>query len=64
MALTKSAYKYETPYRVPCEIFQTWTNVTVTLRMGAVTMRLNICNIKHYNTPNVQGRDPAQEVQT
>ena len=51
MTLTKSAYKYETPYRGPYKIVQTWTNGTTTLRMGAVTMRINIRNIKPYNTP-------------
>ena len=50
MTLTKSAYKYETPYGVPYKKFQTWTNGTATLRMGAVTMILNIHNIKPYNT--------------
>ena len=59
MTLTKSAYKYETPYRGPYKIVQTWKNGTVALRMGAVTMRLNICNIKPYNNLVVQGRDPT-----
>ena len=59
MTRTKSAYKYETPYRGPYEIVQTWTNDTVTIRTGAVTMRINIRNIKPYNTLNAQGQDPA-----
>ena len=59
MKLTKSAYKYETPYRGPYKIVQTQTNGTATLRTGVVTMRLNIRNIKPYNTTNVQGRYPA-----
>ena len=59
MTRTKSAYKYKTPYRGPYEIVQTWTNDTVTLRTGAVTMIINIRNIKPYNTLNVQGQDPA-----
>ena len=58
MTLTKSEYKLKTPYRYPYEIVQTWTNVTVTLRMGAVTMRLKSHNIKPYNTPIVEGQDP------
>ena len=44
-----SAYKLKTPFRGPYEIFQTWKNGTVTLQMGSVTMRINICNIKPYN---------------
>ena len=59
MTLTKSAYKYETPYRGPYKIVQTWTNRTITLRTGLVTMIINIRNIKPYNNPNVQGQDPA-----
>ena len=59
MTITKSAYRYETPYRVPYEIFKTWTNGTITLRMGAVTMRLNIRNIKPYNNPIVEGKYPT-----
>ena len=31
MTLTKASYKYETPYKVPYKIFQTWKNITVTL---------------------------------
>ena len=50
---TKSEYKYETPYRGPYEIVQTWTNGTITLRTGAVTIIINIRNIETYNTPNV-----------
>ena len=56
---TKSEYKQETPYRGQYEIVQTWNNGTVTPRTGVVTMIFNICNIKPYNAPNVQGRDPA-----
>ena len=59
MTRTKSAYKYETSYRGPYKIVQTWTNDTVTLRTGAVTMIIIICNIKPYTTLNVQGQDPA-----
>ena len=59
MTQNKSSYKYKTPYRGPYKIFQTWTNVTVTLRTGVVTIIINICNIKPYNTPNVKGRIPA-----
>ena len=55
MVQTKSAYKYETPYRGPYKKFQTWENGTVTLIVGTVTMRIIIRNIKPYNTPNVHG---------
>ena len=64
MTLTKLAYKYKTPYRGPYKIVQTWKNGTVTLRMGAVTMRINICNIKLYNTLMVEGRYPTSKVHT
>ena len=64
MTLTKSAFKYKTPYRVPYKKFQMWTNGNVTLIMGAVTTRINIRNIKPYNTPVVEGRYPAYEVYT
>ena len=59
MTLTKSEYKYETPFRGMYIIVQTWKNGTVTLRMGAVTTRINIDNIKPYNTPILEGRDPT-----
>ena len=59
MTQTNSAYKYEIQNRGLYEIHQTWTNGTVTLRVGTVTMRINIRNIKPYNTLIVQGQDPA-----
>ena len=49
---------FNAPFKGLYEIFHTWTNGTVTLRMVAVTMRINISNIKTYNNPNVEGRDP------
>ena len=64
MTQTKSAYKYETSYMGPYEIVKTWTNGTVTLRMGAVTMRINIHNTNPYNTPNVQQQYPTKELHT
>ena len=57
MTLTKSGYKYKTLYRGLYKIFQTWTNGTVTLIMGAVNTRINIRNIKPYDTPMVEVRD-------
>ena len=53
MTKDRSAYKYETPFRGLYGIFQTWTNRTVTLRMGAVTHRINIINSKTYNDADV-----------
>ena len=58
MTQTKSAFKYKTLYRGPYKIVETWTNGTVTLIMGAVTTRVNICNIKPDHAPIVEGRDP------
>ena len=49
-----SAYKYKTPFKGPYEIVQTWTNGIVTLRMGAVTTRINIRHIKPYNDTYVE----------
>ena len=54
MTKNRSAYTYETPFRRLYEIFQTWTNGTVTLRMGAVSHRINIRNIKPYNYADVE----------
>ena len=62
MTKTKSVYKYETLFKVPHEIFHTWTNRTVTLRTVAVTKRINIRNIKPYNNTILEGRDPLKEV--
>ena len=59
LTLTKSAYKYKILFRGLYEIVHTWTNVTITLRMGAVTMRINTRNIKPYNTIALEGQDPA-----
>ena len=62
MKKTKSVYIYETLFKVPYGIVHTWKNGTITLRMGAVTMRINIRNAKPYNTPIVEGRKLLQEV--
>ena len=43
-----SDFKYETPFKFPYEIFQTWTNGTIILQTGAVTNRINIPRIKPY----------------
>ena len=58
MIKTKSAYKYRTSFKVPYENFYTCRNKTVTLRMRAVTNRINICDIKPYNNPNVEWCGP------
>ena len=50
--LKKKPYKYETPFRGPYENFQTWTNGTFTLQMGAVTTRIQITRIKPYKETN------------
>ena len=42
MVRKNSDFKYETPFKVPYEIIQNWTNGTVTIQMRAVTDRLNI----------------------
>ena len=60
MTKTNSTYKYETPFKGPYENFHTWGKKTVTLRTGSVTTRINIRNIKPYNTPIVEGWDPLQ----
>ena len=49
---TKSVYKYKKPFPGPCEVVQTWKNGTVTLRVCAVTYRINIHRIKPYTTDN------------
>ena len=54
MTEISSAYKYETPFRCPCENFRTWTNGKVTLGTGAVTHIINIRNIKPYNDEEVE----------
>ena len=53
MTKIRSVYEYESPFRVPYEIVQTWTNRTVTLQTGAVTHRINIPNIKTYGDADV-----------
>ena len=44
----KSAYKYKTIFIGPYKTFQTCKNGTVTFRVVAVTMRINIRYIKPY----------------
>ena len=53
MNKNRSAYKYETLFRGPYEIVQTWTNGTIALQTVAVTNRINISNIKLYNDADV-----------
>ena len=45
------AYKYETPFQGPYEIFHMWMNRAFTIRTGAVTATLNIRHTKPYNIP-------------
>ena len=54
MVIKNQAYKYETPFKVPYGIFQTWTNGTVTIRTGTVTAQLNIRHIKTFNSPEIE----------
>ena len=54
MTKIRSAYKYEPPFRGPYEMFWPRNNGTVTLRIGAVTHRINIRNIKTYNDVDVE----------
>ena len=49
----KNYFKYETPFKVPYETVQKWTNKTVTIQMKAVTDRLNIRRLKPYKIPEV-----------
>ena len=54
MVRINQAYKYKTPFQGPYEIFQIWTNRTVTIQTGAFADRLNIRRIKPYNSPEVE----------
>ena len=47
------AFKCETPFKVPYEFFQTWTNGNVTIQMGAVTYIINIQHVKPYKISEV-----------
>ena len=47
--LTKHiAYKHKTPYTGPFFITRCWTNVTVSLQIGATEIWYNICRINLY----------------
>ena len=46
--------KYETLFRGPYEIVQTWENGTFTLQTGAVTKIINIRNIEPYNDADIE----------
>ena len=45
-------FKYEQPYTGPHEIIETFTNGTVSLKVGAVTDQVNICRIHPYKEAN------------
>ena len=49
MIRIKSVYKYNTSFKVPYEIVQTWTKTSVALRTVAVTTKVSIRCIKPYN---------------
>ena len=42
--------RYETPYNVPFDIMQCYTNIMVTLQCGAIKIRYNIRFIKPYTS--------------
>ena len=48
MIKNKADCKYETPYKGPYEIIQMRNNGIVTVKMGTMLDRLNICQIKPY----------------
>ena len=50
MLTNHSAYKYETPYKVPFLITQCWTNITFTLQYGPKNIRYDIHWIKTYKS--------------
>ena len=48
MLTNYTAYKYETPYKVPFVITQCFTNGTITLQCGATQVKYNMRRIKPY----------------
>ena len=48
MITNHTAYRYETPYKVPFMITQCFINGTVNLQYGATEIRHNIRRIKPY----------------
>ena len=46
MLTNHTAYKHETPYKVPFVITQCFTNDTVNLQCGAIKIKYNIRRIK------------------
>ena len=60
----KSGFKHETTFQAPYEIVQMWKNGTVTLRVGAVTSRINTLCINPYSTENTQWHSLMQPRQT
>ena len=50
MLIYHTAYKYETPYKIPFVITQCLTNGTVNLQCGAIKIKYNICRIKPYKS--------------
>ena len=53
ITVRKKDFKYETPFKGPYDIVQTWTNGTVLIQALLITDRLNIRRIKPYNSPEV-----------
>ena len=46
--IKKETYNYKTPYKGPYEIIQCCTKSTLTLKMGNITDRMNMCRINTY----------------
>ena len=53
MVRGKNVLKYETPFKGPYEMIQTWSSGTVTIQTGAITDRLNIRRVKPYKIMEV-----------
>ena len=45
-----AALKYDTPYNIPFDTTQCWTNVMVILQYGVTKIRYNIHRIKPYTS--------------
>ena len=54
IVIRNQAYKYETLFQFSYETFLTRTNGTVTIKLGAVTYRLNICRTKLYTSTEIE----------
>ena len=55
MLTNHTAYKYETPYKVPFVITQCFTNGTINLQYGATQIKYNIRRTKPYKLDTKAG---------